>query len=151
MKIIILPKFMFEQSIDGIEKTGKDIFYVSINNPDDEDKTPIRPDSDNFKSLWFYDIDEKIVDEIKGVEYNPISDEQVKELYEFLMFNKDRDYLVVHCTAGVSRSGAVGEFMNDLFGIPHSEFKKENPFIIPNIYMKKKLNELHNVNNNFKA
>ena len=139
-----MPKFIFEQAIDGIEKSSKDVFYLSINNPDDEDKTPIREDSDTFKSMWFYDIDEDIYDEVKDFTYKTISDEQVDELYDFIMKNKDKKNFVVHCTAGVSRSGAVGEFVNDLFGIPYAEFRKQNPNIIPNTYIKKKLNEKWN-------
>lgn len=141
MKVFIMPKFIFEQAIDGIEKSSKDVFYLSINNPDDEDKTPIREDSDTFKSMWFYDIDEDIYDEVKDFTYKTISDEQLDELYDFIMKNKDKKNFVVHCTAGVSRSGAVGEFVNDLFGIPYAEFRKQNPNIIPNTYIKKKLNE----------
>ena len=141
MKVFIMPKFFFEQAIDGIEKSSKDVFYLSINNPDDEDKTPIREDSDTFKSMWFYDIDEDIYDEVKDFTYKTISDEQVDELYDFIMKNKDKKNFVVHCTAGISRSGAVGEFVNDLFGIPYAEFRKQNPNIIPNTYIKKKLNE----------
>ena len=113
MKVFIMPKFIFEQAIDGIEKSSKDVFYLSINNPDDEDKTPIREDSDTFKSMWFYDIDEDIYDEVKDFTYKTISDEQLDELYDFIMKNKDKKNFVVHCTAGVSRSGAVGEFVND--------------------------------------
>ena len=141
MKVFIMPKFIFEQAIDGIEKSSKDVFYLSINNPDDEDKTPIREDSDTFKSMCFYDIDEDIYDEVKDFTYKTISDEQVDELYDFIMKNKDKKNFVVHCTAGISRSGAVGEFVNDLFGIPYAEFRKQNPNIIPNTYIKKKLNE----------
>ena len=141
MKVFIMPKFIFEQAIDGIEKSSKDVFYLSINNPDDEDKTPIREDSDTFKSMWFYDIDEDIYDEVKDFTYKTISDEQVDELYDFIMKNKDKKNFVVHCTASISRSGAVGEFVNDLFGIPYAEFRKQNPNIIPNTYIKKKLNE----------
>ena len=144
MKVFIMPKFIFEQAIDGIEKSSKDVFYLSINNPDDEDKTPIREDSDTFKSMWFYDIDEDIYDEVKDFTYKTISDEQLDELYDFIMKNKDKKNFVVHCTAGVSRSGAVGEFVNDLFGIPYAEFRKQNPNIIPNTYIKKKLNEKWN-------
>ena len=144
MKVFIMPKFIFEQAIDGIEKSSKDVFYLSINNPDDEDKTPIREDSDTFKSMWFYDIDEDIYNEVKDFTYKTISDEQLDELYDFIMKNKDKKNFVVHCTAGVSRSGAVGEFVNDLFGIPYAEFRKQNPNIIPNTYIKKKLNEKWN-------
>ena len=144
MKVFIMPKFIFEQAIDGIEKSSKDVFYLSINNPDDEDKTPIREDSDTFKSMWFYDIDEDIYNEVKDFTYKTISDEQVDELYDFIMKNKDKKNFVVHCTAGISRSGAVGEFVNDLFGIPYAEFRKQNPNIIPNTYIKKKLNEKWN-------
>lgn len=144
MKIFVMPKFIFEESIEGIESSGKDTFYLSINNPDDEDKTPIRPDSDNFLSTWIYDLHESTYDEVKDIHYPVASDEQIQEIYDFIIKNKDKENFVVHCAMGVSRSGAVGEFVQDLFGkIPYSDFKKLNPQIVPNIHIKKKLNEIH--------
>jgi len=34
--------------------------------------------------------------------------------------------------AGISRSGAIGLFINDFFGGDKELFKKENPYIHPN-------------------
>lgn len=133
-----MPKFIFEQAIDGIEAANKNVFYLSINNPDDKDKTPIRPDSENYKSMWFYDLHETVGD------HEVISEDQLDEMYDFIMANSDKDYFVVHCTAGVSRSGAVGEFVNDIFGIPYSEFKRLNPQIVPNVVIKQGLNKRYN-------
>jgi predicted protein tyrosine phosphatase len=40
--------------------------------------------------------------------------------------------LIVHCVAGICRSGAVGEVAADMVGIPYQEFRRENPQILPN-------------------
>lgn len=142
MKVIILPKYLFENNIDNIEKSDKKIFYASILEPDNTNT--IRPDSENFKSFWFHDIDEDIVDEEKGIVYNKASDEQLNSIIDFVEENKAMDYFIVHCTAGISRSGAVGEFVNDFFGEEdYNTFKRNNPQIIPNTYIKNRLRELY--------
>lgn len=146
MKISVLSKDMFAKYVaDGLVEKNADnrVFYLSINNPDDKDKTPFREDSDNFKSMWFYDIDNTIVEESTGKIYEVISDEQLKEIYDYIVSHKDFDYFIVHCSAGISRSGAVGSFANDMFGESYSEFKSRNKWISPNTYIIRKLNELH--------
>jgi predicted protein tyrosine phosphatase len=45
--------------------------------------------------------------------------------------------LLIHCTAGISRSGAIGEVISDYLGKNYKEFKQINPQILPNSYVKK--------------
>lgn len=144
MRITVLSKDMFSKYVsDGlIEKNeNKKVFYLSINNPNDLDKTPFREDSADFKSMWFYDIEDDLKCSESGKEYHPITNEQVNELFNYLMSHKDYDYFIVHCSAGISRSGAVGTFMNDLFGESHQEFRRRNKYILPNLYIYNKLKE----------
>ncbi len=49
--------------------------------------------------------------------------------------------MIVHCAAGVSRSGAVGLFVRDYFSLDYSEFKRQNPHIVPNLWVSKVLRE----------
>jgi predicted protein tyrosine phosphatase len=44
--------------------------------------------------------------------------------------------LIVHCVAGISRSGAIGEVVADLIHMRYVDFKGENPQVIPNTSVK---------------
>lgn len=109
-----------------------DVFFISILDPDCPES--FHKDADNFKTWWFYDLEYEVGS------YKPMSEEQAKEIVEFISKNKDKKRCIVHCSAGVSRSGAIGEFINDLYGEKYQDFKRTNPNIIPNIYIKKLLN-----------
>ena len=50
-----------------------------------------------------------------GMVYNPISDSEAEAMYKFIAKNKDKNF-VVHCAAGVSRSGAIALFIHQEFG-----------------------------------
>lgn len=51
--------------------------------------------------MKFWDVEEPIGN------YHPLSDEQGKELRDFILKNKDKRFLI-HCKAGQSRSAGVG-------------------------------------------
>ena len=56
-----------------------------------------------------------------------------------------REMLVCQCMAGISRSGAVGAFAAELFGIPHRAFMIENPGVQPNGLVLRLLHEQQRV------
>lgn len=149
MKVTILSQAAFWHTlidnniIDDL--LDKDFFFLSIRNPDDTDKVPFREDSRNFKTMWFYDIEDDIEDE-NGVKYAKISDDQLLELYTYIMEHSTTKNFIVHCTAGVSRSAAVGSFAFDMFGRQlesYDSFKRRNRNIVPNSYISSKLKELY--------
>lgn len=101
-------------------------------------------------SLHFADItrDEyfKYYEELKRKRCDALfNEEQARQIIEFVnKINKkdDDEYLVVHCDAGISRSGAVGTFINDYLGLDYKQFKDMNRGIRPNQYI---LDVLQNV------
>lgn len=140
MKVTIYPKHVFKQMLDHVHENGGDLanfdyFFISILDPDSPER--LHSDTDNFHTWWFYDLDYPIAT------YNPMSEEQGQELINFILANKDKERCYVHCSAGVSRSGAVGEFINDILGESHEVFKSRNKSIIPNTHIKKILNNLY--------
>lgn len=52
-----------------------------------------------------------------------------------------RDLLLVNCHAGVSRSGAIGDFARTVTGVDYSDFKRLNPQIVPNPHVRRMLFE----------
>lgn len=112
-----------------------DIFFISILDPDFPDR--LFNDCDNYKTWWFYDLEYEIGN------YKPMNEKQAEEIYQFIKSNKDKKRCFVHCSAGISRSGAVGEFIQDILGTEsYQDFKKRNPNITPNLHIKKLLNQL---------
>jgi predicted protein tyrosine phosphatase len=61
----------------------------------------------------FSDLADKKV--LENLSFNPISLKQAREMLEFIIENKDKNF-IVHCFAGVSRSAAVCLFLNLIFG-----------------------------------
>jgi len=93
--------------------------------------------------LNFHDIDEPFIcvehpDPAAGP-YHGMSMDQAKEVVAFAEKHKDASLIIVHCAAGVSRSGAVGSFLAEYYGVDWEEFKCMNPQISPNQYVLKLL------------
>jgi hypothetical protein len=80
--------------------------------------------------------------------FNRITNDQMKAICKIdynkdLWNSKDYDEFIVHCFQGISRSGAVGEFMNELFGEEWREFKLRNMNVNSNPYILEKLQQIH--------
>ena len=59
--------------------------------------------------------------------------------------------LVVHCHAGISRSGAVGTFTCDYCQLDYNNFLKNNPYILANSHVLRTLRETANMTPSFGA
>jgi predicted protein tyrosine phosphatase len=71
--------------------------------------------------------------------------EQAETIIEFIERNINVKEFYVHCLAGVSRSGAVGTFINDVYGEEkYFDFLNENPIIKPNFYILALLRRVYN-------
>lgn len=123
MKITILGEKLFKDKIlPKIDET-KDIFYISILDPDT--KEPLRENCERYKTYWFYDIEHDIEN------YKSISMEQAQDIYKLIRSNLGK-HLIVHCGAGISRSSAVAEFYHELLGGSYKEMTDVFKNIMPN-------------------
>lgn len=59
---------------------------------------------DDVLRLNFWDVDHPV----QG--YDPATQEQVKEIWDFIQKHKEK-HIFAHCEAGVSRSGAIREYL----------------------------------------
>lgn len=135
MKVLVLPLYVFKDDVAPKKSTlDETTCFISILDPDGE-SLPFHPDSDNYMTLSFYDLEEPVEN------YEIFTSEMARKIIKFVEANKEKKHCVVHCTLGVARSGAVGEFINDILkGESYREFKKRNPAIIPNVLVKTILN-----------
>ena len=99
-------------------------------------------------SLDFWDItdDKDCLDGMtrEGYKFVLFDKEMAKKVVEFMERRKleTGDHtLVLHCDAGISRSGAVAEFAAEFFGIPSEDFQKANPYLRPNPFVRRLLRE----------
>jgi predicted protein tyrosine phosphatase len=70
-----------------------------------------------------------------------MTDDQAYKIVTFLKHLKKRsdvETLVIQCKAGISRSGAIGLFAGEVFGININNFRLKNN-IRPNYYIYDKL------------
>jgi predicted protein tyrosine phosphatase len=158
MKVIILGKRDFNKfcdynRIDDDNVESQNIMFISIhthwkgkeNSVLDDVKSWFRRQHPNVMIMHFGDYPEEYVN--KHTHEGPtglFNEYKAKKLYEFIKSNKDKQIAVVHCGAGVSRSGAVGSFIYDIYGtMTWEEFKRKNPKINPNVHVLKLLRKEH--------
>lgn len=74
-------------------------------------------------NMNFYDLDHKAYDlESKSMIYPP-SSEDAKAVVDFILLHKDKN-VIVNCAAGVSRSGAIAQFCEDLLNYEWCSYRK---------------------------
>jgi predicted protein tyrosine phosphatase len=158
MKVWVLMKQHFDELMRSQKITDenvherKDVFFISINDSTGTDEVPYFKDAENVKVLFFDDVDEDLHIPILGTSEfqtaKAMTDLQAEALFSFIRANKDKKTCIVHCAAGISRSGAVGTFINDYMQGDYAEFKKNNPYIHPNSHVLSTLRKIeHNTNN----
>ena len=113
---------------------------ISINSIGLPEKPPFSPyvlTKPNLLILRFDDVDEGFP--------NAMTDSQAQQIADFVKLSQERPF-IIHCTAGISRSGAVGEVLNHYFNRHLSndtpafeQFYRNNPDIDPNSHVRQML------------
>lgn len=124
-----------------------DTIFISINDSCGTKEVPYLENKKNVKVLFFDDVEKDM--EVPNVATGGIyhikafTTEQANEILDFLEKNKDCSDCIVHCTAGISRSGAVGEFVSHWSGEKYHDFQKTNPLVLPNGLVVRLLKSAH--------
>ena len=118
-------------------------FVVSIVDPEEE---PIfEQDTDRIITLRFHDLDPQWpVDPERDPRpsYVFMNAEQARQIVDHVLkFHQHPEpwELLVNCMQGISRSGAVGTFVQRVAGIPAEQFLTQNTGLHPNGYVLKLL------------
>ena len=107
-------------SDDNVETLDNKAFISIIGTKDVVEKYLDEPDTKhyfkenhpNVINLEFDDVSKDI--EFRGITAKAITDEQCKELFDFIEKNIGKDFYI-HCRAGISRSRAVGRFIRECY------------------------------------
>lgn len=155
MRINVINKKTFDEIMisesitDDNVKDLKETFMISITDTDKFSKSRephFKKNHDNVLNLAFDDCSvdgEASPTQPKGTK--SMSQVQAMQLYHFIKRNLDKEQCIVHCMAGISRSGAVGTFINDLVKGDFEKFSMNNPQIVPNVHVMRLLNrEMYN-------
>jgi len=98
-------------------------------------------------SLDFWDITDMDYPRIKekhkeAILFNEDHAKQIIEITKAMQQDENCMFCIVHCDAGISRSGAVGEFVSDFCGLDYMKCHKYNPNIRPNCFIRSMLKRL---------
>lgn len=144
MKVTVLPKRIFDNTMaeNGITEENvevQDVMLISIIGtfePDDvPDPSYFKADKSNVKIIYFDDVEEDQDVQIGSDRIHrakAFTETQAREIRDFIIKNENKSHCIVHCQAGISRSGAVGTFVNDAFGEDYFVFMRNNPNVMPN-------------------
>lgn len=121
--------------------------FISIHSPATsghfDDVEVIVEDGPNVLNLWFHDVDPESESltpkQLSDPELVFFDESMAGKIHAFIEKNIDKRQWIIHCTAGVSRSGAVGEYISDYLENSYRQFKRDNPQIKPNVHVKKLL------------
>jgi predicted protein tyrosine phosphatase len=153
MRVRVLSKLKFDELLPRIGVTNdnadthKNLAFISIVNSDTKDSF-FKENKSNVLKLTFDDAtDEENNRRVKlGLtELQLFTPNDGKKIIEFMENNLNSETVYIHCSAGRSRSGAVGTFINDVWGeqIFHN-FLESNPIISPNYFILALLRRIYN-------
>ncbi len=129
-----LDKFRerLDVAIISIECTGECRKYYMKEVKNIQDNEHLLPSSYRVLNLDFDDLTQD--KEWKGHLFKAISEDQAKDIIDFVERNIGKD-IVIHCGAGKSRSQGVFRAILDLYSEYYQESpeNKENPCLTPNI------------------
>jgi predicted protein tyrosine phosphatase len=147
--IMVLSKPQFDNNMvnnnitDENVETFDKVAFISVTDTSGQwSESYFKMDHDNVIRFQFDDVSNEM--EISPTNKNkcyPISEDQANRLFKFIKKHKNRSFLV-HCAAGISRSGAIGQFINDYLNLDKGRFLMNNPHILPNGHISRLLNNL---------
>lgn len=147
MKVHILSKMEFDKILmqnkitDENVESFDSVMFISIMDTICSLPAWFSENHDNVLNLRFDDVEnDGEVSPTQKESTKAFSEEQAKQLYEFIKKHREKETCIVHCMAGISRSGAVGTFVNGYAQGDWEYFKRTNPYISPNPRVHRMLN-----------
>ena len=140
MDIRIYARTFFENKIGTLEEKRllNECRVISIND------VFIHPEKPPFSKRLLHHPNLLVLffDDVETEKDGAFSAKHAKEVVEFIKQDMNRP-LLIHCTAGISRSGAVGLAAAEHYGCAN-DFLRDNPDIMPNSLVLKKMRQEFN-------
>lgn len=126
MKVIrALSKYVFDNNFtsEKIKSLSNSSCFISILDVDNDEN--LYNKADNFLQVRMWDIEEDTE------KYKKPSKEVLSEIVKFVNRHRDKNNFIIHCSAGVSRSGAVATYIYDKFytEVDKETFRRDNKLI----------------------
>ena len=144
--IKVMSRSEFKKYIDSL---SSDIFktqaFISIHDSTGPNSNEIVSGFDNVLNMFFDDVEHQQTPKSTFAQkVVPFNEKMAQDILDFIDKHKNAEKIVIHCTFGKCRSGAVGDALSTYLGIPYSEFKKDNPRVQPNTLVRKTLINIFN-------
>ena len=147
MRVHILAKREFNKLMEVNQINDKNVekfdsmFFISIVDTDC-DTNHFQKDHSNAITMKFDDVEHDLEPSpTKLQNTRAFTEAQANKMFKFIKANREKETCVVHCMAGISRSGAVGSFVNGYAQGDWELFMRTNKFIAPNGRVHRMLNE----------
>lgn len=160
-KIIIYPQKIIQDILSGDkaylpkDKWSLISIYSSTKKPIINSQTIFPKNCINNLSISFFDTTPNDWNNIlryipeASKEQDLFNENHAKQIIKFLGILKIETTLLIHCAAGISRSGAVGLFASRYLNIDDKNFRKLNPNVCPNPHVLDILNKVSGINNDY--
>jgi predicted protein tyrosine phosphatase len=132
-KVFALSLAAFKQKISENPNLGKDNCIISIAG---NGAAPFFPN--DTESILTLNFDDTMTDDHDVDNHGLFTAAQARRIIAFVRKNNARSgpvNLYIHCAAGISRSGAVALFANELLALNMTGFRANNPAIQPNLFV----------------
>lgn len=142
-QIQALSKLIFDKNFDNKEFTYYHYAcFISILDPDNNEQK-FDNSIENFLQVKMWDIEEDLF-ENSELKYEKPNNTELQKIVDFINKHKDKYVFIIHCSAGISRSGAVARFIYEKYHdeVDKNEFDKMNKNIQPNLFILNKLKQL---------
>lgn len=149
----LLIKILSRETMDAYYRAYKGIIFkyvdvISVNDPVDDYLFEPK-EHENLRSYLFSDVTPKVVQKESKwgshwdyTHLTLFTRIQARSIVEFLMERDIDKPLLVHCFAGISRSGAIGAFAGLLYGYDFATLLRDHPHIKPNPWVLSLLTEV---------
>ncbi len=127
-RIFVIPKHLLEKIVAQRPSLLDAHFVISICDPGEE--RPLPSAHPHLLNLTFCDIAPEDIPEALRQRFPSMTSEDAGNVVSALKRWHEvgvRGNLIVQCHAGISRSGAVGSFANELLGLSTEQFQKSIP------------------------
>jgi predicted protein tyrosine phosphatase len=135
-RIFVIPKHLLQRIVAQRPSLLDAHFVISICDPSEE--RPLPSAHPHLLNLTFCDIAPEDIPEAQRQRFPAMTLEDAGNVVSALRRWHEmrlRGNLIVQCHAGISRSGAVGAFANELLELSAEQFQKAHPWVEPHPYV----------------